>query len=152
MRVRRIAFLPPAALVTGALFFLTSSIVSGLESTLVQQKVSDAIPIALYETECELLERRIEEVARDIQSCEALPGCLQSQNLCPEALQTQLSEEYDRLRWAVGERCAGVPTYVTRVSATCAEDSVDCSVGLCPESNESSPDPSSSPDPGIFLF
>ena len=35
MRVRCIAFLPPAAVVTGVLFFLTSSIVSAIDQTLL---------------------------------------------------------------------------------------------------------------------
>jgi len=63
MQLRCIAFLPLAALVTGLVFLLASSIVSGLEATLAPPEQVASFEIVRYETECEILERRIEEVA-----------------------------------------------------------------------------------------
>jgi hypothetical protein len=154
MRVRCIAFIPPAALVTGLIFLLASSIVSGLEATLLAPapEALGSYEIVRYETECEILERRIEEVARDVRSCEALPGCLRSENICPDYMQEEIAREYERLRLAVGERCTGVPTYVARVAATCSSSVVDCSTGLCVGTEEVGGAISPSRAPDVFLF
>ena len=152
MRTRCIAFLPPAALATGLVFLLTSSIVSGLEATFEVRQPAASLEIVRYETECEILERRIEEVARDVQSCEALPGCLRSENICPAYMQEEIALEYERLRFAVRERCAGVPTYVTRVAAICSSSIVKCSTELCAGANVSEEGIMPSPAPNVFLF
>jgi hypothetical protein len=152
MQLRCIAFLPPAALVTGLLFLLASSIVSGLEATLAPPEQVTSFEIVRYETECEMLERRIEEVARDVHACEALPGCLRSENICPASMQEEIAREYERLRLAVRERCAGVPTYVTRAGAVCSGSVVDCSKGRCVGSIVDEDGITASPAPGVFLF
>jgi hypothetical protein len=152
MQFRFIAFVPPAALVTGLVFLLTSSIVSGLEATLAPAEQVGTIELVRYETECETLESRIEELAREVQSCEAIPGCLRSENLCPAYVQEEISREYERLRLTVRERCAGVPTTVTRVSAICSSSGVKCPTGLCDGMKISDEAMMSSPAPGVFFF
>lgn len=152
MRIRCIAFLPPAALATGLVFLLTSSIVSGLEATLEVRQLARSLEIVRYQTECEILKRRIEEVARDVQSCEALPGCLRSENICPAYMQEEIAREYESLRIAVRERCAGVPTFVTHGAATCSSSVVHCPTGLCVETNVSGEGIMPSPAPSVFLF
>jgi hypothetical protein len=148
MRIRFIAFLLPAALVT-VLILLTSSVitsklVSNLEQRMTGGQVSATVAKVRYETECESFARRIEAVARDAQSCEALPGCLRSQNICPVELQQQLAHEYDVLRRVASERCSELPTYVTRVAASCVVIPEDCSLGQCRAASGTSPPPGSS--------
>lgn len=155
MRLRCLAFLPPAAGMTALSLLLASSIVSGLESHLVRPaKAAPSGPFELvrYETECEMLERRIQEVARDVQSCQALPGCLESENICPDAMQRELAHEYERLRASVVERCTGVPTYVTRVAATCPSGAPVCTSELCSEPASDRPRLTRDAMPGTFLF
>ena len=77
MRIRCIAFLPLASLITCVLFLLASSFLVAIETTLAPLIVSESTAIAgtptieliRFETECEGLRRRIEELARD--ACEA---------------------------------------------------------------------------------
>jgi len=152
MPLRCIAFLPLAAIVTGLILLLTSSLVSGLESTLVVSSSNRVFEVVRYETECELLERRIEEVARDIRSCEALPGCLQTKNLCPTGFREELMLEWERLRLGVQSGCTGLPTYATRVSTTCSSSGSDCSTGLCLSADEDGEDTLATPPPDVFLF
>lgn len=122
MRVRFIAFLPPAALVTGLLLLLSYSIVSTLEANFSRggDETLTTFEIVQYETECESLGRRIEAIARDVRSCQALPGCLRSENICPVAIQEEMALEYQGLRIQAQSRCAELPTHVSLVSAMCS--------------------------------
>lgn len=131
MRLRCIAFLPPAAIMTGLIFLLTSSIVSALESKFARSDRVDRFEIVRHESQCEFLERRLDEVARDVHSCEALPGCLHSTKLCPERILDELSDDYDRLRFALRDECPGSASQVARVSLTCSTDARDCTLGHC---------------------
>jgi hypothetical protein len=131
MRVRYIALLPLAALMTGLVFLLTSLIVSSLEKRFSRSEAPAAFEIVRYETECDSLRRRIEEAARDLDACEAFPGCLNSQNICPVVMQDELMLEYEGLRRAAESRCAEVPVYVTLVSATCPITADDCAERNC---------------------
>ena len=162
MRLRCIAFLPPAALVTGLIFLLTSVLMakfeSGIESNFSTSEVPDPIALVRYETQCERLERQIREVARDVSSCEALPGCLRSENICPVSMAAELARTYDRLRVTASERCTGLKTYVTQVSASCTSDGMGCGTELCaapPASNRSESAKSGlflESSPGVFVF
>jgi len=152
MHVRYFAFLLPAALITGLIFSLTSSIVSALEVRFIRSPLFETIQIARHETDCEFLERRIEQVAVDLRSCQALPGCLESQNVCPPAMLEDFGEEYARLRNDVLERCSDVPTYATRVSATCSRGVEACETdrcGMTPTSLDQGP---ASARPATFVF
>lgn len=119
MRIRCIAFILPAALITAAILLLTSAIVSGLESRFSASEPSSVFEIVRHETECDGLWRRIAQVARGGHSCEAMPGCLSSQNICPLTLQREFAAAYEELRQTVESRCGDLRRSVTRVSTTC---------------------------------
>ena len=152
MRLRCIVFVPPAALVTGGIFLLTSSIVSALESTFATPEPVAHYEIVRFETECEALEEQTAELARFVDSCEALPGCLESQNICPSAMREELAEEYNRLRLEVQSRCTGLPVYATPVSASCALPAEDCSQGSCDAADADWEGASGIDAPNVFLF
>ena len=155
MRIQTIAFLPPAALITAFLFFLTSSIVSALEA-----KFSESLPIQIveiipHETDCQLLERRIAAVEVDLQYCEAFPGCLDSNNICPSQVRDDYLGEYQMLKAKMLHRCSGVPTYASRVSTECFEGSTSCGVGRCGLSGTpalNAPGMGETNTPGVFVF
>lgn len=157
MRVQSIAFVPPAALVTGLLFFLTSSLVSAIEGAFVPPS-PDAPGTAVHEivrheTECEALRRRIEEVAQDANTCERHAGCLGSPLLCPIVMAEGLELEYERLRSAVLERCIDVPTYAMPASSSiCGEGDADCAAAVCHLSEEWSEPVTGATTPGVFVF
>jgi hypothetical protein len=152
MRIRFIAFiafLPPAALVTALILLIASSLVSTLEQRITGGDASAGFETVRYETECESLARRIEAVARDVQSCEALPGCLRSENICPVELQGELAHEYEVLRRVARDRCSDLPTHVTRVAASCSADPQPCSLEECGPPSQANSERGA---PETFLF
>ena len=160
MRIRCIAFLPLAALATGLLFLMASSLFSTIESTLVPAIVpaiaagagTPTFELIRYETECEGLRRRIEELARDASSCDAHPGCLESPILCPIVMGRDLALQYDRLRRAARSRCTGLPTYATRAGSSCSHADDACVARRCVTQQGWAVEVAS-PDPGrVFLF
>ena len=106
-----------------------------MHATLAPPERMSSFEVDHYETECERLDRRIEEVAREVHSCEALPGCLRSENICPASMQAAIARGYERLRLAVRERFVGAPTFVTRIGAACSISVVDCSKKCCNETS-----------------
>ena len=160
MRVRCIAFLPLSVLITSLLWLLASSFVSTIESTLTPiivpaiaaGVVTPTIELIRFETECEGLRRRIEELARKASSCAAHPGCLQSPLLCPIVMGEGLEREYDQLRRAVQARCTGLPTYATRAGRACSIGDEACEARHCDAQNGWSDETASPPRPTIFLF
>ncbi len=128
MRMRCVVFLPLAAVITGALFALTVSIVWALEARLAPPPASPAIAISLHETECEQLRRRISELAREASACEAHPGCLHSPILCPIVMREERAREYEALRSAVESRCSGLPTYATHGWGSCTRADGVCRI------------------------
>ncbi len=163
MRIRCIVFLPLGALITCVLFLLASSLVSTIELTLAPViapfiladsggAATPTLELIRFETECEGLRRRIEELARDASSCEAHPGCLESPILCPMVMGKDLELEYDRLRRAAQSRCTGLPTYATRSDRSCSVGDDACEARLCNAqegwaAKVAFPDP-----PTVFLF
>jgi len=160
MRIRCIAFLPLAALMTCVLLLLASSFVSTIESTLVPVivpasavgAVTPMIELIRFETECEGLRRRIEELARDANSCDAHPGCLESPILCPLVMGPDLERKYDRLRSAAQSRCKGLPTYATPAGRSCPVGDDACEMRLCSAQDGWAAEVGLSDPPTVFLF
>ena len=164
MRIRCIAFLPLAALITCGLLLLASSFVSTIESTLAPVivplivpasaagAVTPTIELIRFETECEGLRRRIEELARDASSCDAHPGCLESPILCPMVMGKDLEREYDRLRSAAQSRCKGLPTYATPAGRSCPVGDDACEARLCSAQDGWAAEVALSAPPTVFLF
>ena len=119
MHARWIVFVPPAAVVTGSLFFLSSAISSTLEARLRPPPEPSTFALVRYETECERLSRRIEELAWEATTCEVHPGCLGVPSLCPIVMSAALESEYQQLQDAMLARCAGQPTYARRSESGC---------------------------------
>ncbi|MEE8164816.1 MAG: hypothetical protein V3T64_04545 [Myxococcota bacterium] len=164
MRIRCIAFLPPAALITCVQFLLASSFVSTVESTVAPVMMPFIVPaiaagaatptieLIRFETECEGLRRRIEELARVASSCDAHPGCLRSPILCPIVMGQDLELEYDRLRSAAQSRCTGLPTYATRAGRSCPVGDDVCEARLCSAWDVWAEEVAAPDRPTIFLF
>jgi len=107
MRLRLLAFIPPAALISAALLVSASSLVSALESTLTPI-ASSAIEIERFESRCDELDREIEALSRAATSCDQDLQCLRSPILCPIAMDEEMEREYRTLREERRESC-GVP-------------------------------------------
>jgi hypothetical protein len=146
------------------LFFLASSFVSRIETQLApvmgplimpavaSGSAPPTIELIRFETECEGLRRRIEDLARIASSCEAYPGCLEFPISCPIVMGRELELEYERLRMAARARCTGLPTYATRDGGSCAVGDDVCEAGRCNPTQVwaeefAFPDP-----PSVFLF
>ena len=160
MRIRCIAFLPLAVLITCMLFLLASSFLATIETKLVPLSVSDSaagagtptIELIRFETECEGLRRRIEELARDASRCDAHPGCLRSPIRCPIVMGAELELEYDRLRSAARSRCIGLPTYATRAGGPCSVGDDACEARLCGAQDTWAEEIASPDRPLTFVF
>ena len=107
MRLRLIAFLPPAALVTFLLLVSASSFVSAVEQSLIAESAAVLVPIRVqsYESECDVLTRELRTLSHAVTSCDAEPSCLGSPLLCPVTMDANAEREYQRLRSALSERC-----------------------------------------------
>ena len=115
MRLRLIAFVPVAMLVSFLISVSVSSLVSALaESILVRTQPSlEPIRIQPFESECDRLSREFETIMQfsDIaytsvaRNCQLKPRCLESPLLCPIATDIQIEREYQRLRIALHTRC-----------------------------------------------
>ena len=164
MRFRCFVFLLPATMITMLLFFLASSFVSRIETQLApvmgpfimpavaSGSATPTIKLIRFETECEGLRRRIEELARMASSCEAHPGCLESPIRCPIVMGRDLELEYGRLRMAAQSRCTGLPTYATRDGGSCAVGDDVCEARRC-NPTQVWAEELTFPDPSrVFLF
>jgi len=107
MRLRLIAFLPPAALVTFLLLVSASSFVSAIEKSLAAESEAVLIPIRVqsYESECDALGRELRTLSHAVTNCDAEPLCLGSPLLCPVTMDANAEREYQRLRSALSDRC-----------------------------------------------
>ena len=104
MRLRLIAFLPIAALITFLLLVTASSFVSALERSLMTEPAEPlAYPVKRYETECDALYREIHALTHRATQCDA--SCEGSPLLCPAAMDRALDLEFKRLRGVLHERC-----------------------------------------------
>jgi hypothetical protein len=104
MRLRLLAFVPPAAVISALLLVSASSLVSALEAKLTPN-VSSAILIQRYESFCDGLERRIEVLSRAATSCDQDIQCLGSPILCPIAMDEEMQREYRELQAERIEQC-----------------------------------------------
>jgi len=109
MRLRLLAFVPPAAVISAVILVSASSLVSALEAKFTPT-VSSAIPIQRYESFCDRLERKIEVLSRAATSCDQDIQCLGSPILCPIAMDEEMQREYRELQAERSSQCgvAGV--------------------------------------------
>lgn len=106
MRLRLLAFLPIAGVITFAILVSAASIVSALERSVVPPTAPEPpIRVSRFETECERLVRDLHELTHEASSCETQSACAASPLLCPVALDTNLDREFQRLRSALHARC-----------------------------------------------
>jgi hypothetical protein len=104
MRLRLLAFFPPAAFVTAVLLVSVSSLVSALETSLTPD-VMIAVKVQRYESDCDVLKRKINELSRNATSCDADLQCLSSPILCPIEMDAAQEREYRNLRAEFAMRC-----------------------------------------------
>lgn len=107
MRLRLLAFVPPATAITVALLISASTLVSALEASLTPV-VIPTIPIERFESQCEILDRRIAALSRSATSCNEDLHCLGSPILCPVAMDAKDERDYQALLEQHREHC-GVP-------------------------------------------
>jgi hypothetical protein len=110
MRIRLIAFLPIATLISILLLSSASSLVSAVERAWIPHS-TDLLPIMRvrqFETECEELFREIHALSHETTRCDESPECLDSPLLCRSAMDVEIEREFQRLRTALNERC-GLP-------------------------------------------
>ena len=104
MRLRLLAFVPPATLISAAVLISASSLVSALESNFTY----DAIPtisLERFESRCDGLDREIEALSRAATNCDQDIQCLASPILCPIAMNEEAEREYLALREERREHC-----------------------------------------------
>jgi hypothetical protein len=160
MRIRCIAFLPPAALITCVLLLLLSSLASTIESTLAPVILpalaagasTPTIELIRFETECEGSRRRSEGLAADASSCDGHPGCLQSPILCPMPMGRDLELERDRPRSAAQSRCTGLPTDATPAGRDCSLGDDACEARLCSAQDGWAAELALPDPPTVFFF
>ena len=105
MRLRYIAFLPLAALMTLVLFGSASSLVSALDRSLSAEVESPSMRLVRFETECDVLYREIHTLSHEVTTCQAEPTCSRSPLLCPVVVDEEFDREYRRLRTALNQEC-----------------------------------------------
>ena len=105
MRLRLLAFLPLAGLITFLLLLSASSFVSALERSVVPEEVPGPMRITKYETVCEGLFRELHALSHEVSSCSDRPACEGSPLLCPAALDEEVDHAYRRLRTALHAQC-----------------------------------------------
>lgn len=170
MRWRCFAFVPPAALITSLLLFLSSSIVSALNESLTQSLPPSVPPLAhtiiRLEADCDFMARRLAQVTQDLDSCDASPGCLRFPLLCSMELHDDLLQEKTTLASAHAELCVdgeGVNLQPNGIAASaiswtgsaeqgCEADGASCAVRLCETPWTGEDSVSSSSGKGTFLF
>ena len=110
MRVRLIAFLPLATLISVLLLSSASSFVSAIERAWIPDS-SDLLPIMRirqFETKCDQLFREIHALSHETPRCDESRECLGSPLLCPSTMDAEIDREFQRLRSVLNERC-GLP-------------------------------------------
>ncbi|MEM9177754.1 MAG: hypothetical protein AAGC67_21295 [Myxococcota bacterium] len=105
MRLRLLAFLPVAGLITFLLLLSASSLVSALERSVVPDEIPGPMRITKYETVCEGLFRELHALSHEVAACTGQSACVDSPLLCPAALDDEIDHTYRRLRTALHEQC-----------------------------------------------
>ncbi len=106
MRIRLLAFLPVALLMTMLCLLSASSLVSAVETALPSFGPR-SLDLRLYETTCHVLAREIREIGRRATNCDRDLLCLDSPILCPILLEKEEASRYERLQARFEEGCAG---------------------------------------------
>ena len=104
MRLRLLAFVPPAALISGVLLMSASSLVSALESTFIPP-VSSTFSIERFESRCEQLDREIAVLSRGATACDQDLQCLYSPIVCPIAMDPEAERNYQALQAERSDHC-----------------------------------------------
>jgi hypothetical protein len=111
MRFRLLVALPISLLLMGIILASAAKLVSaiegrsdGLDAPVDAPRLTDRAP----ESECDVLRREIHALSHEVTPCELAPECHGSPLLCPVALDSRITREYERLRDALHEHC-GVP-------------------------------------------
>ena len=106
MRLRLLACLPLAGLITFLTFFTASSLVSALEgSVAVEEPTLGPMRVTKYESVCEGLFRKLHALSHEVTGCSERAACEGSPLLCPAALDEEIDHTYRRLRTALHEQC-----------------------------------------------
>ncbi len=106
MRLRLLAFLPLAGLITLLLLSSAASLVSALESSVVGGASSSGpMPVTKYETPCDALVRQLHALSHEVSHCGEATACGESPLLCPAALDEEIDQTYRRLRTALHAQC-----------------------------------------------
>ena len=122
MRLRILACLPVAALITFIALLSASSFVSALEGSASSLEglpsgrgghgggfgSPASITILRHESECDRLFREAHALSHEVTTCELAPACQGSPLLCPAAQDQRVERAFERLRSVLHERC-GVP-------------------------------------------
>ncbi len=120
MRLRILACLPVAALITFLVMVSASSALEGSVSALEGAEgmrggrhvegfgAQAPIPLVRRESECDRLFREAHTLSHEVTTCELAPACNGSPLLCPAAQDARVERAFERLRSALHERC-GVP-------------------------------------------
>ena len=104
MRYRLLAFFPFAALITTVLLMSASSFVSALEAS-VTADANYAIQVQRYESNCDVIDRKIQEISRMATGCDDDLQCLYSPILCPITMDHAQELEYMKLRREWSQQC-----------------------------------------------
>ena len=126
MRIRLLAFILPATLISAALLIVATSLVSALESKFMPA-VRSTIELVRFESRCDVLNRKIGAISRSATNCEEDLQCLGSPILCPIVMDERTEREYRALREELAEQC-GMPTRVSKAGL----DPTAMTSGACP--------------------
>ena len=150
MRLRLIAFVPPALLMTLVLLLSMSTFVSAVERSLVgdSEIVTPPIRVQRFETECETLYREMYAISRAATSCDEEPSCLGSPLLCPVMMDDELEAEYQQLRTELIARCGDPHGLAARAFGGPVAQVASCSV----YQDWHQPSPIGPVGPGRFVF
>jgi hypothetical protein len=124
MRLRLIAFFPPAVLIAALLLVTASSFVSAVERSLIEESNLTPAPIRVqrHETECDALRRELETLFQTATSCDRDTACLRSPLLCPITMNPAAERRYRELRLTLADRCDVPRGEVGNVSGRVSRD------------------------------
>lgn len=148
MRYRLLAFIPPATLITTILLVSASSFVSAVETSFVPD-TSYAIQIQRYESDCDVLDRKIDEMSRLATGCDEDLQCLHSPILCPISMDDEEELTYLKLRRERSERCGSAPDLMDDALGGPYSERAACRSMF---SSEDSPTNRGSVGPATFMF
>ena len=107
MRLRLLACLPVAGLITFLLFLSAASLVSALERSVTgEEALLEPMRLTKLETVCDGLFRELHALSHEASICGERARCAErSPLLCPAALDEDVDDAYRRLRTALHAQC-----------------------------------------------